>query len=198
VTVVGLGTVSGTPDTATMSFGVEAHAGSAAGAFGAEASAAQRLIDALSGAGVAHKDLQTQGLSLYQDPQQGGYTASSSVTATLRDLAKAPAQIDAGVAATGNLARLQGVSLYISDTSSLMSSARQAAVKDAAARAADYAKSAGLRVAGVVSMSEQSDTSPIRYQPMAGAAAASLAPQPIEAGQQDLTVTVTVVYALAQ
>ena len=197
ITVVGTGSAVGTPNEAEMSFGVESNAGSAAAAFSGEASDARKLIDALKGAGVAEADIQTQWLSLYQDTQHGGYTASSSVSAKLRDITRAGGAVDAAVGAAGNSIRFSGISLSIADTSSLMASARKEAVQDAAARAQQYASGGGVKLGGIVSISEQDNSGgPVRYA-YAGAAGAAPA-QPIEAGQQTLQVSVTVVYSLVQ
>lgn len=195
VTVVGTGTVLGTPDQATMSFGVQVMSSSASGAYSGEASQAQKLIDALRAAGVRESDIQTEWVSLYPDQQNGTFSASSSVSAIIHGLAHAGSVIDAAVRATGDSIRLQGISLSIGDTSSLMAGARKAAVQNARARAQQYADAAGMRLGGVVSISESDGSpQPIRYGalPTAGQA------QPIEAGQQTLEVSVTVVYALAQ
>jgi len=196
VTVVGTGSVEGTPDTATMSFGVEVTAPSAAGAYSSEAAQAQRLINTLRGAGVKESDIRTQWVSLYPNQPSGGFTASSSVSAVIHGIAHAGSVIDAAVRATGNSIRMEGVSLSIADTSSLMASARASAVHDALTKAQQYAQAAGMKVGPVLSISETgSMPSPIRY---ASAAAGVAGPQPIEAGQQTLELSVTVVYALTQ
>ena len=193
VTVVGTGEVEGTPDTAQMTFGVDARLATAAAALRSEADAARRLISALKAAGIAEKDIQTQNVSLYRDVEHGVYDASSSVSAIMRNLGRAPGQIDAAVAAAGDQVNFQGISLYVGDTSGLMSSARQAAVRNAFARAEDYAKAAGLKVGGVVSISETGSAPPISYGAAEPRAAAM---QPIQPGTQNLSVSVTITYAL--
>lgn len=193
VTVVGAGTVLGTPDQATMSFGVEVTSSSASGAYSGEAAQAQKLLDALRAAGVKESDIQTQWVSLYPDQQNGTFTASSSVSAVIHGLAHAGSVIDAAVRATGDSIRLQGISLSIADTSALMASARKDAVHNAQARAQQYAEAAGMKLGGVVSISESDNAPrPVMY----GAVPAAAQSQPIEAGQQTLAINVTVVYAL--
>ena len=193
VTVVGAGTVLGTPDQATMSFGVEVTAASASGAYSGEAAQAQKLVSALRSAGVKESDIQTQWVSLYPNQQNGTFSASSSVSALIHGLAHAGSVIDAAVRATGDSIRLQGISLSIADTSALMASARKDAVHNAQARAQQYAEAAGMKLGGIVSISESDNAPrPIMY----GAAPSAAAAQPIEAGQQTLQVSVTVVYAL--
>lgn len=195
VTVVGTGDVLGTPDEATMSFGVEVTAASAAAAYSGEAGQAQKLIDALRAAGVNQSDIQTQWVSLYPDEPNGGFTASSSVSAVIHGLAHAGSVIDAAVRATGDSIRLQGISLSIGDTSSLMAQARTGAVRSGQAKAQQYAEAAGLKLGGLVSLSETNTSPrPVMYSPAAAGAVA----QPIQPGQQTLEISVTAVYALSQ
>ena len=197
VTVVGIGSVVGTPDEATMSFGVEVTASSATAAYTGEAAQAQRLINTLRSAGVQDKDIRTEWVSLYPNQQLGNFSASSSVSAVIHGISHAGSVIDAAVKATGDSIRMSGISLSISDTSGLMSAARGSAVGNARTKALQYAQAAGLKLGGVVSISEaDSNPGPIRYG--YASAAGGAAPQPIQAGQQTLEVSVTVVYALAQ
>jgi uncharacterized protein YggE len=195
VTVTGTGTVTGTPDQVTMSFAVEVTASTASAAYGGESAQANKLVGALRAAGVADSDIQTQWVSLYPDSQSGGFTASSSVSAVIHGIAHAGSVIDSAVHATGDSIRLEGISLSIADTSSLMASARAAAVHDAQAKGQQYAQAAGLKLGALVSI-EETDATPRPI--MDGVAAPQSTAQPIQAGQQTLQVSVTVVYQLAQ
>src|SRR5215203_6842710 len=56
ITVMGTGTVSSVPDTATISFGVVTQATTAAQAMSANTTAAERMIAAVKGAGIDSKD----------------------------------------------------------------------------------------------------------------------------------------------
>ncbi|HEX6489605.1 MAG TPA: SIMPL domain-containing protein [Candidatus Dormibacteraeota bacterium] len=198
VTVVGTGDVFGVPDQGTMSFAVNVNAESAAAALSGEAADAQRLIDALKSAGVADKDVQTAYVSLYRNEQTDQFNASSSVSAVIHGISHIGPTIDAAVRAAGNNVSFGGISLSIGDTGSLMGSARAAAVHDAKTRAQQYAEAAGMKLGGIVSISE-SETAPrpIYYggAPLA-ASAGSAQFQPVQPGQQQLTVSVTVVFAL--
>ncbi len=118
VTVSGTGTVTAVPDTAVVSFGVVTQAQTATQALAANSAVAARVISALKTAGVATKDLQTEAVSLsprYSDRGDEilGYTATNTVSATVRELGRAGAVIDAAVAAGANT--VQGPSLRRSD-----------------------------------------------------------------------------------
>ena len=91
ITVVGTGTADVVPDVADWSFGVNSQAATASDALSANASAMNAVLDALKSAGVAKEDLQTTEVLLYpQTADDGrtvtGYSASSTVTATVRKL----------------------------------------------------------------------------------------------------------------
>ena len=107
ITVVGTGTVETVPDEATFSFGVVTKGRTASEALSANAAEAQRVIAALVRAGVERKDLHTDVVSLSPRVSDNGetilgYSAENSVSATIRDLARAGAVVDAAVGAGAN------------------------------------------------------------------------------------------------
>jgi len=205
VTVDGVGLVSGTPDTATLNLGVQVHASTAARALEEASAKSQALVDTLTGAGVGKADIQTGGVNVYPDytgpGAVNGYAAGSSVTATLHDISRAGAVIDAATDAVGDGITLGGVWFSIDDTSALYAQARQKAVAEARTRAEQLAKAANVSLGGVVAMNESAQYTPMpRDAAVAvagGAPAAVPASMPIEPGRQDLQLTVQVVFELA-
>jgi uncharacterized protein YggE len=200
ITVDGVGAVSGTPDTASLNLGVQVQAPTAAEALDTASSKSQALVDTLTHAGVGKADIQTRGLNVYPTytgpGTVDGYTAGSSVTATLHDIAKAGPVIDAATAAVRDGITLGGVWFSIDDTSALYAQARQMAVAEARTRAEQLAKAANASVGSVVSMNEAA-----QYRTYLAGAAATTVPDaarsmPIEPGSQDLQVTVQVVFEL--
>jgi uncharacterized protein YggE len=109
----------------------------------------------------------------------------------------AGAEIDDAVRAGGNAATVNGISLNLTDTSSLLARARAAAVADAKVKAAQYASALGHPLGPVVSITDQAPSSPFPFS-AAGSAAAPRASSsvPISPGTQQLSVSVTVVYAM--
>jgi uncharacterized protein len=201
ITVTGTGTVSGTPDQLMLSMGVQTSGSTVSGALGSANHAVRAVTAALTRAGVRTSDIQTSGLSIQPDygpnsPVPAGYGVSESIQVTLRMLGTAGSQISGAVRAGGNATVVDGVSLNLSDTSALLASARARAAADARTRAAQYAKALGRSLGPVVSMSEQA---PAEQFPMAASAAgrAASGPVPVSPGSQQLTVTVTAVFALA-
>jgi uncharacterized protein YggE len=203
VTVTGTGNVSGAPNQLSLSMGVQTSAGSVATALRQANTAARSVTAVLRRSGVAPADIQTSGLSIYPNYSNSsgvpsGYQVSEQLTITLRRFSVAGSQISAAARAGGNATTIDGVSLNLSDTSTLLASAREKAVADAKAKAAAYARALGRPLGPVISMSETSAAQPFQPLPDAaipgpGRAASSV---PVHPGTQQLSVTVTVVFAL--
>ena len=202
ITVTGTGTVTGTPNQLVLSMGVQVNGPSVGSALQSANRATRRVTRALRARGVAAKDIQTSNLSIWPNYQNNsqtpiGYQVSESLTATLRHLGAAGSQIQAAVAAGGNATTINGVSLNLSDTSGLLARARAAAIGDAKAKAGQYARALGQSLGPVLSVSDASSTQPYPF-PYAAAASALSARHsvPISPGSQQLSVSVTVVFAL--
>lgn len=205
ITVTGLGKVSGTPDTLRLSLTVTANANTVSASLAQANAAESRVQKSLQSKGVAAKDLQTSGLSVQPNytyagnsqPTIHGYQATESLSVVLRDLSTAGATINSAVSAGGNAVRVDGISLDLDDTSSLMSSARTAAFTQAKAKAEQYAEAAGRPLGAVVSISEvTTNPTPVYDQNFASAGSAVSMPVPVQAGSQDVSVSVTVVFGL--
>ena len=99
--------------------------------------------------------------------------------------------------AGGNATRVDGVSLSLNDTGSLLAAARAKAVADARTKAAQYARALGMSLGPVVSVSEQQPAPVLPVFAAPGAAHAAPSTVPVSPGRQQVTVTVTAVFALA-
>ncbi|MGV9713803.1 SIMPL domain-containing protein [Gordonia sp. NPDC003424] len=204
VTVVGSGKVTGTPDTLRADIGVEATAADVSSALNESSAQVKKVTDAVVAAGVDRKDIQTQQVNLtpqYTSPAPGssseisGYQATNTIRVTIRDLDKASAILAAAATAGGDNTRISNVAFAIDDDSDLMKQAREAAFDDARSRAEQYASLAGDSLGKVQTITEQTSGAeqPTTVQRDSAVAAA---PVPIEPGQQTLTFSVTVTYAL--
>jgi hypothetical protein len=200
ITVSGTGTVTGTPNQLVLSMGVQVNASSVSTALAQANRAADRVISSLEHGGVSKADIATSGLSIqpnYRGSGQTpiGYGVSEQVTATLRNLAKAGSQIQAAVSAGGNATVVNGVSLNLTDTGQLLAMARAAAVRDAQAKAGQFARALGQQLGAVISISDQSSAT---SYPVYGAASSAAAAQkvPVLPGSQQVSVQINVVYAI--
>ncbi len=202
ITVTGTGNVTGTPDQLLLSMGVQTSGGSVATALARANHAVRAVTAVLARTGVRASDIQTSGLSIQpsygSSPVPNGYGVSESIGVTLRDLAIAGTQISDAVRAGGNATVVDGVSLNLSDNGSLLAAARARAVADARAKAAQYARALGQPLGPLVTMSEQSPVQPVPVlaAPSARPSAGS-SPVPVSPGTQQVSVTVTAVFALA-
>jgi uncharacterized protein YggE len=199
ITVTGTGTVTGTPNQLVLSMGVQVNGGSVSAALAQANQATDRVTAALKGLGVAGADIQTAGLSIYpsySDRSQvpTGYQVTESLTATLRQLDKAGQQIQAAADAGGNAITVSNVSLNMTDDGPLLAIARANAMKDARAKAGQFARAAGEQLGQVISITPVASSSPV-VNPMQSASAGSAA-VPISPGSQQVSVSVTVVYAV--
>jgi len=197
VTVEGSATARVVPDTATFSFGQETDGASAKAALADNAAAMRRVITALLRAGVAKDDIQTQDVSVYPRRNENGdvvgFSASGSVVATVRRLARAGAVVDAAVGAGAD--ETSGPQFDRSSRSELTQKALREAFSNARAKAETLAREAGSSLGEVRRIEETSqEPQPV---PIGVYRAAALDATPIEPGTQQASATVTVTFSLA-
>jgi uncharacterized protein YggE len=195
VTVIGAGKVQGTPDTLTANVAMESVAPDVTAALNQSNQRQQAVIDALVGNKVDRKDISTTHVSVQpqtnSDGATTGYRASNAIDVKIRDITAA-SQLLALIASTGGDAtRINSVSYSIEDDSQLVKDARAQAFNDAKSRAEQYAQLSGLNLGKVISISEQSGSTP--PTPMPRMAMDSV---PLEPGQQTVNFTVTVIWEL--
>jgi uncharacterized protein YggE len=161
------------------------------------------VLEALSANGVAKKDLRTAFLSLSPvtdySPETGprvtGYQAANSVAVTIRDLAQAGALIDAALAAGAT--SMDGLDFTVDDPSAPEDQARQLAMADAKRRAQTIAAASDVTLGAVIAVSEGERGGPIPFpSPRAMAFKAESADTPVEAGSQEIVVSVSVTFAI--
>jgi uncharacterized protein YggE len=199
VSADGRGTVTGQPDNVTIQISVSTTAPHAAAALAQNNAIAGAVQAALRKDGIATADLQTSGLSVQENWTPGGpngYAVNDSITATIRNLAKAGTIIDDALAPAGDAGRLDYMNVSIANDDSLMAAAKAQAVSSAEAQAARMAAAAGGHLGALVSLT---DTSPqgdsIYPQDIRGvSSAAAAAPVPIQPGSEQVTVTVAGVW----
>jgi uncharacterized protein YggE len=190
------------PDVAIISTGVVTRSPTASGAIQQAASRMERVRSALKAAGIADRDIQTSNLSLNpeyryvenQPPQLTGYTATNQLSVRFRDIGATGKIIDALVREGAN--QINGPNLTIDQPAAALDEARAKAVAAGKARAELYARSLGLRVARVVSVSDSGGGySPPPPMPMM-VARAQAADSKIDAGEQKLQVTLGMTFEL--
>ena len=154
------GEVTRVPDVAIISAGVVSRATTATAALQDSADRMQKVLAALKRAGVNDRDIQTSSVSLNpeyrypenQTPQLVGYTASNQLTIKFRDIRTSGKILDALVAQGAN--QINGPNLTLDKPEAALDEARANAIATGRARAELYARSLGMRVVRVVSVSE--------------------------------------------
>ncbi len=200
ITVAGTGAVLAVPDVLRLELGVEAHDVTVDQALAAANQAMSAVQRALLSSGVPQSDLRTSHLSIRTEyDRQGrsisGYVVNQGLDVRLRDVSAAGGVISAVASAGGDRARVNGLHFEVEDDAALLDLARQAAVKDARHRAETLARAAGRGVGRALEIREGESASPgpVRTRMLAAEASASV---PLQAGSHQLSVTVTVQWAL--
>lgn len=167
ITVVGNGMASVKPNIARVTVGVEVVAPTVAEAMEQNETTMAAVLAALSGAGIAAKDIQTSNYSITlersaeampraesagEQAPVSNYRFSNMVTVTVRDLDAVAEVVDAVVEAGAN--NIWGLSFTVEDMSAAQAEARGAAIEDARARAESLAELSGVALGPVMSISE--------------------------------------------
>lgn len=202
ITVKAQGTVQVTPDAVRISANATNVAATSKEALAANAKAAASIRAALRSTKIDSKDIATQNVSVfpeYKYSNEGGstlvgYRATQAFTITVRAANTAGAVIDAIVAAAGDSAQISGVSPFVLDSTKSSEAARAVAVKNAKARALSYAKLLGVKLGKINYLVEES--APNSVAPIFATAKAEDAATVVDLGQQDVTVAITVQWAL--
>lgn len=185
------------------------HGRTAREALAANSEAMTSLLDTLKQHGVAAKDVQTTQIQVspqYSQPQPRapeagefvprvvGYQVTNMVQVTARDISKLGVLLDAVVQVGAN--QMQGIHFRIHEPEKLLDEARKRAMADAKHKAELLAGEARMVVGAPRIITEGGGSVP--PQPMMSAPRMMMAsaPVPVAGGEQELSVTVHVVYEL--
>jgi uncharacterized protein YggE len=202
ITTTGNGTVSVIPDAVKVTATVSVLGATSKAALATANTTSVAVRKALTANKIAVRDVATQSISVYPEysypdnstPVISGYRASQSFSITVRAAETAGAVVDAIVDAGGANVMINGASPFVLDNEKATDLARAAAVKSAKAKATSYAKLLGVKLGRVVFLNEQSSPNPF---PVFGVTAkAEDSATQIDLGQQEVTVLVTVRWAI--
>ena len=191
------------PDAVRISATVSVLSKTSKEALATSSTTATEVRNALIANKVAAKDYATQSVTVnpeYSYPQDGtapvltGYRATQSFNITVRAAATAGAVVDAVVAAGGDNLVLSGVSPFILNEDKGTDVARGLAVKNAKVKASSYAKLLGIKLGKVIYLDETS--TPSVYPIYTSMAKTDAAATQIDLGEQKVTVSVTVRWAI--
>lgn len=202
VTVSGVGRVLVNPDTAQFTLGVQIRNPDLAAAQAEATTKMNAVINALKANGIDEAKIKTvtYNIGLEYNPQRSdgtvsGYVVTNLVQASVKPLDKVGAIIDAAVDAGAN--NVSQVSFIVEDVDAPTRQARQQAMDDAKAKADQLARLGGVTLGMPVQITETSSPPPTPLDAVRTAAGA--APDmatPIQAGQAEIVVYVTVSYGI--
>ena len=200
IRVMGTAVITAKPDRAQVDVGVVTQAAQSQAA----ASQNARQLDAVLvtvrkvlGAGA---DIRTISYSLnpsYQyhpngeQPTLSGYVATNVVRITVDDLSKVPVVIDASTHSGAN--QIQSVQFLLRDQESVRAQALREAAVRARGEADTLAAALGLKVSRILTVEEEGPAAAPRPQVMMAAKTASHVSTPIQAGDIDVSATVSLV-----
>lgn len=198
IVMTGTASVSASPDEAVVTAGVLTKADSAREALASNTKRMRQVFGALKDLDIEDRDITTSSFNISPNwehgpsgSQQRGYQVSNQVTVRLRDVTFVGAALDTLVRAGANQAG--GVQFIVKNRDELLDGARAEAVGKAKDRATLYADAAGVKLGKIIQISEGGHGGP---QPVFAGRALAMEAAPIAAGEQDLSVSVTITWAL--
>ena len=204
ISVRGSGAVSARPDMANLQVGVSIQNPSLEAAQSEAASKMDALVGNLKAAGIDEKDINTTQYNVepvmdYRDgqaPTVTGFRVTNVVEVKIRELSKASKLIDDLVKSGANT--IYGLNFGFSDPTAVMKQAREAAVKDAREKAEQLAGLNGVTLGSVLVVDDGGANvpPPVIEAKMANSTAQDAALPPINPGQQEVRVEVSVVYGI--
>lgn len=151
------------PDEATLSASTEARAPTASAALAGSKVKTETLLAAIHSAGIADRNVQTQGVSVGADyvydtvegrsvRRLAGYTARNSVSIKTRQIDRLSALLDTLTAAGAS--DVYGPSFSIADPAPMRAEARRRAMARGQAEATEYARNAGFTRVALLTVQE--------------------------------------------
>lgn len=203
VTITADGSVKVVPDAVRMNATVTVIVGSSKEAQAQVSKTSAAVRAALTAAKIDKKDIATQSITVYPEynytQESGskliGYRSSQSFAIVIRNAANAGDIVDSVIAAGGDNLQINGVTPFVLDSTKEAEAARAVAVTNAKAKANSYAKLFGVKLGKVTYIVENSAPSSYPVQTMLGKADAATSTV-VDLGQQDVTVSVTVRWAI--
>ena len=202
ITVSAQGTIKVTPDAVRLSATVSAVAATSKDALAAANKTATAVRATLQASKIDTKDISTQTVTVYPEYKyandgsstQIGYRGSQSFTIIVRAADTAGSIVDSLIAAGGDNLQINGATPFVLDSTKSLDAARAAAVKSAKSKATSYASLIGVKLGKVNYLVENS--APTNYTPVISVAKAESDATVIDLGQQDVTISITVQWAL--
>lgn len=211
ITVSGKGEIQAIPDISRFTITVSEKSATQSEALAKTSEKINAVILALTNAGIAEKDIQTENVSTYPEyeyartvemyPPTGsqklvGYTSSHTLSVKVRTLDLVPTVQQ--IFADQKITTVFGPELSVDDVEVLGEQARELAIFDAKEQAKILAKQLGVRVGKIVAFSENTSAGTMPLYRMESAMDMSIkSSEPtIAKGEQTITAQVSVTYRI--
>lgn len=201
ITLSGTGTVSATPDTATIFVGVTTASSVAATALSSNNATSRRLLRLLVRLGISQRDVQTRSFNVFPEfsntnnnrPQRiTGYTVTNDFRVIVRNIDDLGKILDEVVKGGSNT--LDSVTFSIENRERFLQQARKLAVQDAKQKANTFAKATGVKVGKLIRI-EQPGT--VILGGRSGFSSSFSSGVPVATGQIDVTANVVLSFEIA-
>lgn len=200
------GYANASPDRATVSAGVVQQGKTAREAMMSNATLMTAVFDELESAGIPKSNISTSQLSLqpqydYRDrnkPTIKGYEARNTVTVKSDDIEQVGPMLDALVRAGVN--NINNVQFSVKDPKSALDKARTDAIREAKEKAEAMAEAADVKLGPLLSINENNlgSISPRPVMMRSASMEMSGATTPVSAGDQTLSVSVSLTYGIGE
>lgn len=197
LTVEGNGSANLVPDTAEVTLGDSETAKTAQAALNASNRVTARIIQAVEALKVPARDIETSGINVSPtygqspdpNPPVTGYDVSNMLTIQVTP-DRVGQVIDVGVKAGGN--QVNGINFSVKNVQAAYQTAYAGALRDAKEQAEAIVRPLHEHLAGIRSITTQTNGGPVTFHNAAFTAAAPSVP--VMSGQSTYSATVTVVY----
>ena len=210
ITVTGRGVIPVVPDALGVTFYVYNESTQIADAINQNSAATEAVLNAIRGNGIEDRHIQTKNYSVttLTDYQSGrritvGYAASSTIDITIVEISEASAILSSILDAGGTATSLYGMNWHVERPGDYAAELRRLAIEDARAKADEAAALLGISVGAPINVQisgfggRHNNT----YSPaVMEASMSSFDMMPsvpsLEAGEQELSMTVDVLYGI--
>lgn len=208
IRVTATGEATAQPDRAYVDLGLETAAPTAKAAAEQNAATMERVIAALVRAGVPRTDIETRDYNVFPDyqpapdgqgePRIRGYRVTNVVSAKTDRVGEVGALLDAALGAGAN--RVHGVRFTLREPQAIRGRALQQAMERGRAEAELIARSMGVRLGILLDASTSTEPRPRPVYEMAAMrmSADMAANTPIQPGEQSVSATINLTYAILQ
>lgn len=205
IVVSGDGKAYAKPDVAIITLGVKTEEKKSDDAVNKNNEKMNAIITAVKALGIDEKDIQTSAYNLYPTYNYTdvagrtltGYSLDQQITVKVRSFDKISSVLDKATANGAN--DVGNLQITVENPDKAKAEARAEAIEKAKAKAKEMAKNSGLKLGSVIDVQESGDyyaPRPTGYNAMemkSTAVGGGIAPD-IQAGQQEISVTVSLTY----